>query len=260
MFGLQRCSLVGMVHLLPLPGSPGWAGSAAAIRARAEADLAALVEGGCDAVIVENMGDAPYLKRDVAPATLAAMAIAVDTIVRKSPVPVGVQVLAGANEAALGVAVASGASFLRVEGFAYAAVADEGWMDACAGPLLRSRSALGSQVEIWADIQKKHSAHAVTADLDLADLARGCAFCGADAVVVTGGCTGASTSPNDVMLASNGELPVIVGSGVTPADAGELARVADALIVGSWLKVDGDWRNEVDVERVRTLRGAMGPR
>jgi hypothetical protein len=172
--------------------------------------------------------------------------------------PVGVQILAAANREALGVALASGASFVRAEAFAYAHVADEGWLDACAGELLRARKALGSQIQIWADVQKKHAAHAVTADLSVEELAHGYAFSGADVLIVTGARTGAATALDDVRAAKTAKLPVVVGSGVTPADAPELAKEADALIVGSWLKEDGDWRKGVDVDRVRTLKAALG--
>ncbi len=247
------CRLVGMVHLPALPGSPGWDGGMGAVLDAALRDAEALLLGGCDALLMENMGDVPYLRGRVAPETVAAAAV-VGAALRDLELPLGVQLLAGANREALGVAVAVGASFVRVEGFAYAHVADEGWLDACAGELLRARQALGSSVEIWADVQKKHAAHAVTGDLSLAALAQGAAFCGADALVVTGASTGHATKPDDVRDAATAGLPVVVGSGVTDVDVGLLSGEAAALVVGSWLKEGGHWRNPVDVERVRVLR------
>jgi membrane complex biogenesis BtpA family protein len=255
---VDRCALVGMVHLGPLPGSPGAGGALSAVLDAAERDADALLLGGCDALLVENMGDVPYLRGGVPPWTVAAMALATERVVRRG-VPVGVQVLAAANREALGVAVAAGATFLRVEAFAFAHVADEGWLDACAGPLLRDRAALGARgIAIWADVKKKHAAHAVTADLDLAETAKGTAFCGADALVVTGVATGRPTAPDDVRAVRSAGLPVVVGSGVGPLDAGPLSALADALIVGTSLKAGGDWRAAVDPERVRAVRRAMG--
>lgn len=255
--GVEGCALVGMVHLLPLPGSPRWAGDVAALRQRARSDAEALLRGGCDAVIVENMGDLPYLKGAVGPDTLAAMTLCVADVVALGA-PVGVQILAGANAQALAVAGVTGARFIRAEAFAYGHLADEGWLEASAGPLLRQRATAGlGQVGIWADVQKKHAAHAVSADLTLEALARGHRFCGADVLIVTGGETGAPTGPSDVAEAATAGLPVAVGSGVTPADAAALGRVASALVVGSWLKHDGDWRNPVDMDRVRALRRAL---
>jgi uncharacterized protein len=253
LFDLDRCAMIGMVHLLPLPGSSSWGGSMNPILERARRDADALAEGGCDAIIVENMGDVPYLRGTVHPETVAAMARATAEVVQRG-LPTGVQLLSAANREALGVAVAAGASFVRAEAFAYAHVADEGWLDASAGPLLRARAALGSGVAIWADVKKKHASHAVTADLSLLEAARGAAFFGADALIVTGVATGRSTALDDVIEMKKAGLPVVVGSGVTPKDALALSDHADALIVGSWIKEDGDWRNPVALHRVVRLR------
>lgn len=251
MFGSTGPAVVGMVHLQALPGSPGYAGDLDAVLDAALVDAERLVRGGCHALLVENMGDLPWLKGAVPPWTVAAMTRAVERVVALG-LPTGLQVLAGANREALGIAVATGARFIRVEGFAYAHVADEGWIDACAGPLLRDRAALGASVGIWADVQKKHAAHAVTADLSLVDLARGTAFAGADVLIATGSSTGEPTDPADLEAMARADRPVAIGSGVTPQVRGR----ADAWIVGSWLKEEGDWRRPVDVERVRRVVAA----
>jgi membrane complex biogenesis BtpA family protein len=252
----ERCGLVGMVHLQPLPGSPGWGGARSAVIDEAMRDAERLRDGGCDALLVENMGDVPYLRGRVEPETVALMAVVMGRLAAVG-LPLGVQVLAGANREALGIAVASGAEFIRCEGFAYGHLADEGWMDACAGELLRVRAALGVKVQVWADVQKKHAAHALTADLSLEELASGYAFSGADALVITGPATGARTQASDAERARAAGLPVVIGSGVDPTDAAKLASVADALIVGSSLKAGGHWRGEVELDRVRRLRDAM---
>ena len=222
--------------------------------ARRDAD--ALLTGGCDAIIVENMHDVPYLRGYVLPETVAAMAMVTEAVVAFGR-PTGVQILAAANREALGVAIAAGASFIRAEAFAYAHVADEGWIDACAGELARARRALDAHVAFWADVKKKHSAHAVTGDLSLSAMARGTAFCGADVLIVTGAETGAPTSIEDVDQTKGAGLPVAVGSGVTAETASMLATRADALIVGTALKIGGDWRNPVDPERVRRVAKAV---
>lgn len=255
-------ALVGMVHALALPGSPAWPLGGGAPRMQkildqARRDAEALLDGGCDALIVENMHDLPYLRGRVAPETVAAMTLVTAAVVAFGR-PTGVQVLAAANREALGVAVAAGATFIRVEAFAYAHVADEGWLDASAGELLRARAALGADVAVWADIKKKHSAHAVTADLSLSDVAHGSAFSGADVLIVTGPATGRPASIDDVIAARSAGLPVAVGSGIDATNATAFAEHAQALIVGSWLKRDGDWRAPVDVERVRSLARALG--
>lgn len=250
----DRRPFIGMVHVPALPGTPRSDGRAVReLAAHAVADARQLAEAGFEALIIENMHDTPYLRRDVGPEIVAAMT-AIGLAVRDAvDVPIGVQVLAGANDAALAVAHAIGGSFIRAEGFIFASIADEGLLEkADAGPLLRYRRAIGAEhIGILADIKKKHSSHALTADLDLGETALAAAFFGADAVVVTGSHTGEPTPPNDLTSARKGGLPVVVGSGATPRNVGAMIDHADAVIVGSTLKQDGVWSNPIDAERVK---------
>ena len=255
-------SLVGMVHLSALPGTPAARGSVREMISRAAAETDILVSAGFDAILVENMHDVPYMRRTVGSEIVAAMTAAVGTVVRTAgDVPVGVQVLAGANREAVSIAHATGARFVRAEGFAYAAVADEGLLEeADAGPLLRHRKAIGAEdVAIWSDVRKKHSAHAITGDLVLADLVAGHEFMGADAVIITGSHTGQAVSVHDLEAARQaGGLPVVVGSGATADSLPDLLGHADAVIVGSAIKKDGHWANELDPERIRSFVEARG--
>lgn len=173
--------------------------------------------------------------------------------------PLGVQVLAGANHEALAVAHATGAQFIRAEGFVFSSVADEGILEeASAGALLRYRKQIGATgIAILADIKKKHSSHSITADLSLAETAKAAQFCGADGLIVTGSATGEATSVGDLVeTASAMDLPVMVGSGVTPEQVPELSNTAAGLIVGSYLKREGRWENELDLARCEALVAA----
>jgi len=249
-------ALIGMVHLLPLPGSPLWQGSLDAVLERALEEGRVYREAGYDALIMENMHDVPYLPGRVGPETVAAMAV-VGRELRALRLPLGVQVLAAANREALAVAQAAGAQFIRAEAFVFGHVADEGWLDAQAGELLRYRRSLGSDVAIFADIKKKHSAHALTADVSLVETAKAARFFQADGVVVTGSSTGALTAPDEVAdVAAAVDLPVLVGSGVTPGNARSYPG-ARGLIVGSWVKKEGLWSEALDPERVRSMRRAV---
>jgi len=257
--GLPPKAIVGMIHLDALPGTPHASRRVSEIADRAAADARLLTDAGFDALLVENMHDRPYLRREVGPEVVAAMTAAVLAVRAATRLPVGVQVLAGANEAALAICIATGACFLRAEGFAYASVADEGLLDrADAGPLLRRRRELGAEgVAILADVQKKHSSHAITADLGLAELVAGTAFCGADAVVITGVATGHPTSPADLEVArSASPLPVVVGSGADAAGVRALLDRADAVIVGSSLKQQGRWDRPIDPARASAFAAA----
>jgi hypothetical protein len=198
------------------------------------------------------------LRGTVGPEIAAAMtAIAVE-IRRASALPLGIQILAGANLAAMAAAHASGAAFVRVEGFIFAHVADEGIIEASAGELLRYRQAIGAaNIRVFADIKKKHSAHAITADLDLAETARAAEFFQADGVIVSGVATGRPTDPEEVRAVSAAVgIPTLVGSGVTPENMASL-KSADALIVGSSVKDGGLWSNPLSRDRARAVAEAF---
>ena len=165
-----------------------------------------------------------FCHRDIEPHITACMSV-IGSRVRAalhSTVPVGVQILAAANREALAVAAASDLQFIRAEGFVFSHVADEGWIEACAGPLLRYRKAIGmgDKVAVVCDIKKKHSAHAVTGDVDIVETAKAARFFRSDGVIVTGASTGHEASPRELhdVLAGVPDLPVLVGSGVTAAN------------------------------------------
>lgn len=248
----QRTAILGMVHALPLPGTPRWGGSLAAVVDRAVAEARLYRQAGLDALIVENMHDTPYLKGGVGPEIVAAMTQVAAAVRQESGLPVGVQILAGANREALAVAQAAGLQFVRVEGFVFAHVADEGLIESCAGELLRYRRMIGADdVQVFADIKKKHSAHAITADVDLAETAKTAGFFGADGVIVTGTATGAETDPAEVAAVRRAvELPVLVGSGVTLENLDRFVGTAHGLIVGSHFKEEGQWQRRVDPQRL----------
>lgn len=253
---LPHGPLVGMVHLRALPGAPSHALPPEEIVRIAVREARTLAEAGFDALIVENMHDRPYLAEAGVPETVATFAIAVAAVTAAVRIPVGVQVLSGATGAALAIAHAAGGSFIRAEGFVFASVADEGLLaEACAGPLLRARRRLGADgVRILADLRKKHSSHAITADLDGAAWARAAEFFGADGVIVTGNETGTAVDQAELAaVRAATRLPVLVGSGAAADSAQALLEHADALIVGSALKRDGLWSNDLDPARVDAI-------
>jgi hypothetical protein len=170
-------------------------------------------------------------------------------------------VLAGANNNAMAVALASGASFVRVEGFVFAHVADEGLIESSAGTLLRYRRAIGAEhVRVFADIKKKHSAHALTADVSLIETAKAAEFFLADGVIVSGVATGQPTDAAEVTAVAGAvAIPTLVGSGVTLDNLSDYGH-ADALIVGSWIKQGGVWSGAIDESRVGALAGAFNNR
>jgi membrane complex biogenesis BtpA family protein len=251
-------ALIGMIHVGALPGTPAAHESIEAIAEHAAMEAQAYRDAGFTAVAFENMHDRPYLRGRVGPEITAAMAVVGCEIARACGLPFGLQVLAGANHEAMAAAHACGADFVRVEGFVFAHVADEGLIESCAGELLRYRRAIGAErVLVFADIKKKHSAHAITADVSLGETAHAAELFLADGVVVTGPATGAETSVEDVTAVTAAvQLPVLVGSGLTAAN---LARFAGAhgFIVGSSMKEDGRWDRPIDRRRLDAMASAF---
>src|SRR6266536_1747735 len=216
LFGVQR-ALIGVVHLQALPSTPASKLDITAISSIAVDEALAYEDAGFHGVMIENTHDRPYLKAAVGPEITAAMAVIGSEVRPAIALPLGIQVLAGANSSALAVALACGASFVRVEGFVFAHVADEGLIESSAGDLLRYRRAIGAEgVRVFADVKKKHSAHALTADVSLAETARAAEFFLADGVIVTGTSTGRPADPREVEAAREAVgIATLVGSGIT---------------------------------------------
>jgi membrane complex biogenesis BtpA family protein len=254
----QQQALIGALHLGAMPGTPRSLLSPAEIVEQAVREATILDKAGFDGIILENMHDRPYLKGSVGPEVVATMAVACAEVRRVTTLPIGIQILAGANEQALATAFCAGADFIRAEGFVFAHTADEGLIEACAGPLLRFRQRIGAQrIKILCDIKKKHSSHAITSDLSLVDTAKAAEFFLADGLVVTGLETGSRTDPSEVNdAAAATSLPVWIGSGLTPDNIADYSS-AHGLIVGSWMKVDGDWTRPVDPSRAQALVRAV---
>jgi membrane complex biogenesis BtpA family protein len=245
--------IIAMIHVGALPGTPQHRQSIVEIVDAARAEARLYKECGVHSLIIENMHDVPYLRGGVGPEIVAAMTLVAQAVKAETDLPIGLQILAGADIEAIAVAHAAGLDFIRAECYSFAHVADEGIMESNAAKLLRYRRMIGAtDVEIWADIKKKHASHALTADLNLGDVAQAAEFMGAQTLIVTGASTGRPPRPVDVEEARNRcQLPVFVGSGVDAENAAGLLAASDGLIIGSHFKRDGHWANEIDADRVR---------
>lgn len=260
LFGEHR-PLIGVIHLPPLPGAPGWGGDMDAVEAWALADAQAYASGGATAVVVENFGDHPFFPHQVPPETIAAMGRIATAVVQAVPLPVGINVLRNDGTAALAVAVASGARFIRVNVLSGAMVTDQGLIQGCAAQLLRQRRLLAADdVAVLADVLVKHALPLAPLPVHTAvqdTLERG----GADGVIVSGDSTGTPVEPEILQQARHAAkgAPVLIGSGFGPATADQLGPLCDGVIVASALKQGGRLCNPVDPQRVAQLRGQFHP-
>jgi membrane complex biogenesis BtpA family protein len=254
--------VIGMVHLWPLPGAPGYAGygiQKIVDQALREADT--LIQGGVDGLVVENMWDLPfYVGAGVKPEAMTAHAVAAAEVVKNFPVPVGINVIHNGGVVCLAIAVASGARFLRVCILTGARVWDTGEFDhGCAADLLRKRKELHAEgIHIFADVDKKHSVP--FPGIDLATHIEWTEFYGADALIVSGRFTGSAPDLEKVRLAKQmAKRPILIGSGTSAENVAAFLQYADGIIVGTSLKKDGVMENPVDVHRVRALMDKVKP-
>jgi membrane complex biogenesis BtpA family protein len=242
--------LIGVVHLAALPGAPGFSGDLASILAAAITDARLLSDAGFDEVIVENFGDAPFFADRVPAVTVAAMTRAVAAIREAVDIPVGVNVLRNDALSALAVAAATGAAFIRVNVLSGIMTTDQGVITGRAAEVMRLRHQLGLSTEVLADVLVKHAVPppGMTIEMATADtVKRGLA----DAIIVSGEATGSAPDRDLVRRAATAAAgkPVLIGSGTTHANAADLLSVADGVIVGTALKVDGKTTNPVDPAR-----------
>ncbi len=248
-----------MIHLLPLPGTPQSRLKVKEIVEEAITEALLLINAGVDGLMIENMHDVPYLNRHVGPEIVAAMSVVAKEIRNITSLPLGVQVLAGANKEALAVAKAAEFNFIRAEGFVFSHVADEGLMNSDAGELLRYRRQIDAEdILIFTDIKKKHSSHAITDDVSIVETLKAAEFFLSDGVIITGKSTGKEPDVDELReVFEASEIPVLIGSGLTPENVNKYLLYADGLIVGSYFKRGGNWKNIVDEDRVKKFLDAL---
>ncbi len=259
LFGTDK-PLIGVIHLLPLPGSPRWDGQIEAICQRAEQEAIALTTGGADGIIIENFFDAPFKKNQLDAVTISAFTLAVKSIRALTNKPIGINCLRNDGLAALAIAVATRAQFIRVNVFTGAMVTDQGIIEGNAHELLMSRQHLHAQkIKIFADILVKH-ATPLGFDNNIAYIAQETKNRAlADALIVSGPTTGSPPTMTDLQSVKTvlPDCPLLIGSGIDKNNVSSLLKAADGGIVGSSLKRQGNLENPIDVERVRELKSSF---
>ena len=245
--------LIACIHLMPLPGSPRYGGRMREVYDTALSEVETFKRHSVDGLIVENFRDKPFYPDKIPAETIAALAALTREVVRAAPVPVGVNALRNDAQAAVAIATAAEAHFIRVNVHMNAVVSEQGIIQGESHHTLRLRAALRSEVLIFADVGVKHAAPLADRGLaietkDLAD--RGLA----DAIIVSGELTGAATKMEDVdMVRRNTDIPILIGSGATPENLHRVYSKVDGFIVGSYFKEDGKADNLIDEKRVKTF-------
>jgi len=254
----QISKIIGVIHLLPLPGSPRFGGSFDAVVERAFNDCGTYSKHGVDAAIIENFGDNPFYADKVPSVTVASMTRVAVELKKKFPeVHFGINVLRNDAASALSIATIADAEFVRVNVHVGAVISDQGIIHGKANETLRLKRNLNSDVKIFADVEVKHAATIGNYDIKMqaADaLERGLA----DAIIVSGRRTG---NPVDMkrLREIRKEFPdakIIIGSGANSRNIKELLKTADSVIVGTSVKVDGITSNPVDGKLLKEFMAA----
>lgn len=251
-------SLIGVIHLDPLPESPRYGGDLAAVIGAASRDARALADAGFDGIMVENFGDAPFVPDRVSPVTVASMTACAIAVREAAPeLPLGINVLRNDAEAALAIALASSAEMIRVNVHTGARVTDQGLIEGRAHATLRLRRALGAErIALLCDVDVKHSA--ALAARPIAEEAHDLAERGlADGVLVTGSGTGRSADARDLEVVLGAvRVPALVASGVTEHNLAGV-RAAHGVIVGSCLRKSGRAGDPIDPDIARRFADAF---
>lgn len=259
MLDLPSPALVGVIHLAPLPGSARHTLPMKEIVDRALVDGRALREAGFDAAIIENYGDAPFTAGPLPPASVAAMAVAARAVRDETGMRIGINALRNDSLAALGIAAASGATFIRVNVHTGVYATDQGMIEGQAHETLQYRKQLGARIAIFADVAVKHARP--ISEPDLARAARDAAYRGlADALIVTGPATGEPADLDEIrrVAAAVPDRRIFVGSGATIETVASLLTAAGGVIVGTGIKVAGKTENPIDAQLAGEFVRAAG--
>ena len=255
LFGSPK-PVIAMLHLGALPGRPKHdrAAGLVAIVDSVRRDLGILQDAGVDGVMFCNEADLPY-QLQVGPEITAALSSVVGQLRPEISVPFGVNLLWDPI-ASLAVARATGARFVR-EVMTGVYESDLGMIEPRIGEIAGYRSAIGAEDVLLFDNIQPEFASAV-GNRTVADRARGAAFMGVDAILISGRAAGMPFEMSDLRAAKEAvpETPVLANTGVRAEQISEIFRVADGAIVGTSLKVDGVTWNPVDPERARRLMEA----
>ena len=250
----EKKILVGMIHVPALPGTPKNYLTKKEIINKCVKEAKILKKHEFNTVMIENMHDIPYTK-NIHPRVPKIMA-KIGKEIKKLGLYCGIQILAAGNKQALKAAKKANLDFIRAEGFVYAHIADEGYIESCAGELLRYRKKINAEeILIFTDIKKKHCSHSITKDTSIEETAHTAEFFLSDGIIVTGVSTGTQANIEEVKrVKKTTKLPVLIGSGITSKNLKAYFNHTDLFIVGSYIKEKGYWKNELDEIRIEKLK------
>ena len=252
--------VIGMVHLLPLPGSPKFSNNMNEVVVRALEEAKTLEDSGFDGIIVENFNDTPYQNDNVSLGTICSMTRIVSEINNIIDVPIGINLQFNAVEAEMEIAKVCGAKFIRVEVFVENVLTPQGIVEATSSKVMRMKEeyGLGSPL-VFADILSKGTKPLNNSQEKIEDIAINAQEAGADVIIVTGNATGKKTNLELVKKIKDIiNIPLFIGSGVNHDNIEKSQLSSDGIIIGSAIKEEGIVYNKVSLSRAKALNLSNG--
>lgn len=250
LFGQEK-PIIAMAHIPALPGTPRYDASLGmdGIVDKVKIDLKHLIEGGVDAVMFCNEDDRPPAFK-ARPEQIAAFTRVV-TELRPSDTIFGVDFLWDPI-AALSIGAATGASFIR-EVITGVYESDMGLWAPNADELLRLRHNIGADdLKIFYNVAPEFCSPLGTRSA--AQRAESAIVSSlADGILVSGPMAGVEpdySEIKEVKDAVGDAVPVLLNTGAKANNIGQYFNIADGVIVGSSLKIDGYTWNPVEPKRV----------
>jgi membrane complex biogenesis BtpA family protein len=257
---MKRHPLIGVVGFPALPGAIDYRGrSREEYIQRALSDAQAYADAGFDALMIQNVGDLPVAAQ-VGPETVAWLSMLGAAIRSAVTLPIGVCVLKNDGCAALAIAQACGAIFVRVKVWVGAMVGAEGIVTGCAREVLQYQRAIGAEeIAILADIHDRTGVP--LASMTLEETAHEAVWFGkANGLVITGRNEGETFEWLQQVKKTRLDVPILAGGGVTTRNINRFLEVADGVIVATAVKVGGQLLNPVDRKAAEALSSTVAKR
>jgi len=246
--------ILGVIHLKGLPGSTSNSLQLDEIIKLAQNDIDTLTEGGVHGIIIENFGDAPFVKDNLSKRSLVSFTTVVSKLDIDQKLEIGINVLRNDGLSALAIAEATNADFVRINVLNNIMYTDQGIIEGKAYEISQLRNTLNKNIKIFADVFVKHATPPYSSKIEnhakeLLERA------GADVVIVSGDGTGEETDMLDLKKIRNTvpEGKLAIGSGLTVENIEEFSKISDIGIIGTDFKVDGVLDNPVELKRVKDI-------
>lgn len=255
--------VLSMIQPEPLPGS--YRHSDMGIREiadRAVREAEMVMDNGFDGFILQNMNDMP-IRQISSPEAIAYMSVIGERIRREFPEAVLGVLMNWDGVAALAVADAVEADFVRVEHlFTGVEVTSAGLLEAQCCDIAALKKRIRSSIPVYADVYEVHGVPlGAKAVEDAAWESVHEAY--ADGLFMAG-----KTPAESIEIIKKARprvnVPIFLGGGATGDNVCELLRYYDGVSVATWVK-NGDMKNPIDperaklfmsqVEKARSLRG-----